>query len=154
MIDVIHHLKYHRQEELSECLGRWLFRFWQETWAEASEPEVIVPVPLHPWRLWKRGFNQSASLGEVLSRLSGVPLVPPCLRRTRRTRSQTRMTTRQRFQNVANAFETASPLAVRNKRVLLIDDVMTTGATLCAAAQALRKAGATTVWGLTVARAL
>lgn len=154
MIDTIHHMKYHRHEELSESLGRWLFRFWKEKWPEAAEVDLIVPVPLHPWRLWHRGFNQSESLARVLSRLGNVDLATKALRRAQRTRSQTRMTAKQRLRNVANAFEVVYVPAVWDRRILLVDDVMTTGATLSSAAKALRDGGAREVWGLTLARAL
>lgn len=154
IIDVIHHMKYHRCEELSECLGRWMFRFWRENWPETAEVDAIVPVPLHPWRLWHRGFNQSESLARVVARFGEIDVAARCLRRVRRTRSQTRMTPRQRFRNVADAFQVSYAPAVEGRRILLVDDVMTTGATLSAAAKALHAAGAETVWGLTVARAM
>jgi ComF family protein len=152
LVDVIHHLKYHRYEEIAEFLGRWLFLFWKDKWKEAGEVDVIVPVPLHPRRLWRRGFNQSESLAGVLSRLSGTDMATSCLKRVRSTKSQTRLDSRQRIRNVAGAFKVVYPPAIENRRILLVDDVLTTGATLWSASGTLKRSGASSVMALTLAR--
>jgi ComF family protein len=117
--------------------------------------DVVVPVPLHWRRQWSRGFNQSALLARALSRRSGIPMIQ-ALRRTRSTAVQAGLSNSSRRQNVAAAFRVrragnfAGKLAGR--RILLIDDVLTTGATAAACANALTRAGAARVALLTVAR--
>jgi ComF family protein len=114
--------------------------------------DVIVPVPLYWWRQWRRGFNQSELLGRALSRRVGAPLVA-ALRRTRSTAPQEGLSNTARRRNVTGAFlGRRGALDLQGKHVLLIDDVMTTGATASACALALKKAGAARVALLTVAR--
>ncbi|WP_375208870.1 ComF family protein [Hyphomonas jannaschiana] len=119
-----------------------------------DEADVIVPVPLHYGRLATRGFNQSAWLGGALSRRTGVPMVVDALKRTRRTPTQGGLSARARRRNVAGAFALRPNRAghIQGKRVLLIDDVLTTGATLGACTRALRRAGARQVDVLVLAR--
>lgn len=111
--------------------------------------DLVTPVPLHWWRQWERGFNQSELLAATLRRHCGIPLVR-ALRRTRRTLSQAGLSNTARRKNVAAAFQCRAE--VRDQRVLLIDDVMTTGSTAAACAAALKRAGAKRVTLLTVAR--
>ena len=111
--------------------------------------DAIVPVPLHWLRRWKRGFNQSALLAQLLSRRTGIP-IRNALRRTASTRTQAGLSNHARRENVARAFR-ARP--VEGKRLLLLDDVMTTGSTAAACALALKRAGARRVTLLTLARA-
>ncbi len=113
--------------------------------------DAIVPVPLHWRRRWHRGFNQSELLARSLSRRTGVPLLG-VLRRTRATSVQAGLSNTRRRQNVTSAFGCRRPERVRGKRILLIDDVMTTGSTAAACALALKRAGAAKVAILTVAR--
>jgi len=114
--------------------------------------DAIVPVPLHWWRKWRRGFNQSELLARALSARTGVPVVA-ALRRARSTAAQAGLSNQARRQNVAQAFLPArAARRLAGKRVLLIDDVLTTGATASACARALKKAGAERVAVLTVAR--
>jgi ComF family protein len=114
--------------------------------------DMLVPVPAH-WRrrLW-RGFDQAEVLARELSRRTGIPAVR-ALRRKRHTDPQAGLTRRQRRENIRGCFQTAAPEAVRGRRVLLIDDVLTTGATVNAAAAALKQAGAAHVAVFTLARA-
>ncbi|MBI2886159.1 MAG: ComF family protein [Chloroflexi bacterium] len=146
--EAIIQLKYHGVRtiglELAELLARCL--------EEHSAPvDLLVPVPMHPARRRERGYNQAEVLGEALSRLLGLPLASGALQRVRPTPAQARLTREERWQNLAGAFA-AGPTSVADRRVLLVDDVCTTGATLSACADALETAGATSVWGLTVAR--
>ncbi len=113
--------------------------------------DALVPMPLHWRRYWQRGFNQAGLLAAELSRRSGIPLLR-AVRRKRATAPQTGLTSARRRANVANAF-VPSGRPVRGLRVLLVDDVLTTGATAAACARALRSAGAAHVAVLTVARA-
>ena len=114
---------------------------------------LIVPVPLHRLRLLQRRFNQSALLAKGLSRMTGVPAHVTALKRTRRTRAQASLTQDGRHKNVAEAFAVtrSGRNAVRGKRVLLIDDVVTTGSTANACAAALLAAGASAVDLLAIA---
>jgi ComF family protein len=112
----------------------------------------MVPVPLHHKRLRERGYNQSHLLAQELSKLTGLPLADNCLIRKRHTPPQARTTTvDERQSNVADAFS-CRDRRLENKQVLLIDDVSTSGSTLDACAQALKAAGASSVWGLVLAR--
>ncbi len=111
---------------------------------------LIVPVPLHRWRLWKRGYNQAALIGAALARRTGAAFTVDALRRTRRTTASGAMGREARYANVAGAFRVARRVA--GKRVVLVDDVLTSGATGEACAAALKAAGATSVNLLTFAR--
>jgi ComF family protein len=114
---------------------------------------VVAPVPLHPSRLRSRGYNQSALLARHLARALHLVHVPAALARTRDTGSQTTQSPAGRRSNVAGAFRVTRPDLVRGHRVLLVDDVWTSGATARAAASALREAGASSIDVLTFARA-
>jgi len=114
--------------------------------------EVLVPVPLHQKRLRERGYNQSSLLARELSKLINLPVVDNCLSRQRHAPPQARTSTvEERQRNIAGAFA-CRDYRLRDKQVLLIDDVSTSGATLDACAAALKAAGATSVWGLVMAR--
>ena len=111
-----------------------------------------MPVPLHPKRLRERGYNQSSLLAKELGKLTSLPVVDDCLIRQRHALPQAKTSTvAERWSNVANAF-TCRDRRLRDKPVLLIDDVSTSGATLDACAAALKAAGASSVWGLVLAK--
>ena len=113
---------------------------------------VLVPVPLHPRRMRERGYNQSLLLARELGRLAALPVAESTLVRLKNTPPQTRThSARERRRNTAGAFACRNRL-LRGRQVLLIDDVCTSGATLSACARAVRAGGATSVWGLTLAR--
>lgn len=116
------------------------------------EVDLVVPVPLSPARLRTRGFNQAELLAQPLATAHGWTLAPAALLRARDTPQQTRLPARERRANVAGAFAVAEPAAVQGRRVLLVDDVCTTGATLEACATPLLAAGAAGVWAIVVAR--
>lgn len=151
MRDLVHGLKYRDRHEGVKLLGRWLYRVGKEVLADA---DIIVPVPLARTRLWSRRFNQAAILARKLSNDSGVPDDPLALERIRHTASQVGLSVDQRKRNVAGAFEVPSARhsAVKGRKVVLVDDVITTGATANACARALKRAGATRVDVLTLAR--
>jgi ComF family protein len=113
---------------------------------------LLVPVPLHRTRLWRRGFNQSALVAKALSRQLGVPSEPLALKRLKRTPPLKGMSPQQRRRAVAGAFKVTDPDAVRGKTVILIDDVLTTGSTAEACARTLHRAGAARVELITWAR--
>ena len=146
---LIHLLKYGRMEALGQPLAERLAPLL----AEAGPADLIVPVPLYWLRSWRRGFNQSEMVARELSRLTGLPLDRRCLRRTRDTASQTGLTRRQRRLNVRGAFTVRLPDRVRGKTIVLVDDVITTGATVGACARALKRAGASRVVVVALARA-
>ncbi len=147
--EAIHHLKYSGRTSLAEPLGAYL----EARWRSASLPaDLIVPVPLHVARQRERGYNQSALLAIPLSRESKLPVVEPALKRIKVTSPQVTLNAAERKANVCEAFEACDDL-VRGRRVLLVDDVCTTGATLESSSVALRRAGAASVWALTLARA-
>lgn len=129
-------------------LAGWLFAAGQDV---LSRADVIVPVPLHPRRLFARRFNQAAHLARALARRTGVALDLFSLRRVKNTESQGRMNAVKRAQNVRGAFS-ASGEAFGGKVVAVVDDVFTTGATADQCARTLKKAGATGVHVLTLAR--
>jgi len=116
-------------------------------------PSNIVPVPLHTRRLRQRGFNQAVLLGEILSRQWGVPLQRNNLQRSRWTEPQVNLTASARAENVKGAFTLAAPAKIAGKRILLVDDVYTTGSTVKECSRVLMAAGAAAVAVITVARA-
>ncbi len=119
-----------------------------------DQADLVTPVPLHPRRLWMRRFNQSAVMAHFLARETGKPTKPDLLVRTRRTPSQSGRTRLQRFENVRAAFavRASRQASVAGARIVIIDDVFTTGATATAVARCLSKAGAEHVGVLTLAR--
>jgi ComF family protein len=136
---LVHRLKYSDRGDLARPLGVWMARAGAELIAEA---DVIVPAPLHPLRLWRRRFNQAAALAKVIAAESGKPFEPRWLERVKATRSQVGLTREQRAQNVQGAFRVAAGTPLRGLRVVLVDDVLTSGATANAAARALLRGGA------------
>jgi ComF family protein len=136
-------------------LGDWFARQLAETLARHGEgfrTDVIVPVPLHPERLRERGYNQADLIARPLARRLGLKLRSDVLVRTRPRPAQLVLSRTERWKSVRGAYATREGVRVDKLRVLLVDDVMTTGATLDSCARALRKAGAAEVFGLTVAR--
>ena len=114
--------------------------------------DALVPVPLHPKRLRERGYNQSGLLARKLGKLINISVVDDCLIRQRHAPPQARTpAVEERWRNIANAF-TCRDHRLRDKQVLLIDDVSTSGATLDACAVALKASGASSVWGLVLAK--
>ena len=145
--EAVHRLKYSNLRALASPMATHMVVTLRQTgWA----PQVLVPVPLHPRRARQRGYNQAALLCRGISHLTGIPINDVLIRRED-TPSQVRAASEEeRFANVEGAFPCRGD--VSGQRVLLADDVCTTGATLNACAVALKEAGAATVWGLTFAR--
>ncbi len=160
MREAIHALKYDRLHPAARVLGRMLAEAIEELASEAPAEMLVVPVPLHRSKYAQRGFNQSRSLAAEAMRFlrKGHPewqlmLAPSTLMRLRATSSQAGLTPRQRRLNVRGAFSVSNPSSVKDRHILVIDDILTTGATARAAAQALARAGAASVWVATLARA-
>ena len=131
-------------------LARWLYMAGKDIFNAGVD--LIIPVPLHYTRMFKRKYNQSAVLSAGLSKLCGIPVDYKSLKKTRHTLPQVHCSGKQRLKNVRNAFEVAHPENIKGKRIVLIDDVFTTGSTLKECAKVLKKAGAKSVDALTVAR--
>jgi ComF family protein len=144
--------KYEGRPDLARPLGDLLWRALEPRRASLSGV-VVVPVPLHPARLAVRGFNQSALLARRISRRLRVPFWPLALKRLRDTPRQTTLDRPSRLANVEHGFVVRRPAGVQERRVLLIDDVRTTGATLEACERALHAAGAAEVSWAVVAQA-
>lgn len=147
MREAIQSYKYENMRDLAGPLAQWLVAAWH---AHDITADVIVPVPLHARREAERGYNQAELLARELSRQVGVPTAPRELVRTVRTRPQVGLTRAERQRNIAGAFQCTDK--VPGLRIVLVDDVCTTGATLESCAAALKDRGAATVVGLTVAR--
>lgn len=143
----IHAFKYGGLRALAPTLGEVLYDSWS---ADPWPVGVIVPVALHQARLRERGYNQSALLARELARHTGLPVAERTLLRVAPTLPQVGLDAARRAENVRNAFRCGDD-SLRGKPVLLIDDVLTTGATLRACAQALLDGGAGAVWALTLA---
>ena len=150
---MVHGLKYGDRTDLAPWLARWMLRAGRELLPGA---DLIVPVPLHRVRFLHRRFNQSAELARAISRLSGVPFSPDVVHRVKPTRQQVGLGLRQREDNVRGAFKVApeAEIEVAGRRIVVVDDVYTTGATVSSVAKALRRAGAARIDVLTFARVL
>jgi ComF family protein len=146
-------LKYQDRTDLAPWMARWMLRAGAELIADA---DVVVPVPLHWRRFFRRQFNQSAELARAVSQLSGLSFSPSAIRRVKLTRQQVGLERQEREDNVRAAFRVPAEaeIEIAGRRVLLIDDVYTTGATARSAAKALKRGGAGAVDVLTFARVL
>src|SRR5271166_2539614 len=144
-----HRLKYSDRSELARPIARWMARAGADILADA---DLIAPVPLHPLRLWKRRFNQAAMLAREVSRATGKPCDVGALVRVKATPSQVGLSRAQRAENVQGAFKVADGARVKGLNVVLVDDVLTSGATANAASRALIRAGAKRVDVLVFAR--
>jgi len=156
----IHALKYDRLHPAARELGHMLAQAIAQLASEAPSEMLVVPIPLHRLKHAERGFNQARSLAvEALRFLRKshpdwkLTLASSTLMRLKATESQAGLTPRQRRLNVRGAFTVSDPAAVTLKHILVVDDIFTTGATARAAAQALARAGAASVWVATLARA-
>src|SRR6516164_6224688 len=142
--DLVLRLKHAAGEQLAELTGD-LMAAHLGAQLRDLKADVVIPVPLHWWRRWNRGYNQSESLGRGIARYLGLPIRPSWLRRIRHTPQQTRQSPSGRKANVRGAFRARRSATLRGQTVLLIDDVLTTGSTCSEAARALREAGASRI---------
>ena len=147
---LVHRLKYEDRLDLAGAMARMMAASGRDLIAAA---ECVVPVPLHRWRLWRRRFNQAALLARPIAAGAGLPFEPGVLARVRATRSQVGLSRAARAENLGGAFKVpeAGRHRLQGRRVLLVDDVTTTGATANAAARALLRGGAASVDLLTFA---
>lgn len=148
---MVHALKYQDRTDLAPAMGRWMARAGRELLKEA---DMLVPVPLHWRRAWSRRYNQSGALARVIGRSVGLPVTGNILRRVRPTQQQIGLSRSERADNVQGAFKVPSEKksSVQGRRIVLIDDVLTSGATVDACSRALLRARAASVDVLVFAR--
>ncbi len=149
---LIHQLKYNRKKEVGVKIGEDFGLLLKQS-PFFQTVDFILPVPLHPAKLRRRGFNQSALFAEGLSKSMEIPYLSDVLIRVLHTQSQTQKTRMARFENVKNAFLVRNPLIIQNKHILLVDDVLTTGATLEACGYKILEIEGTTLSFATIAMA-
>jgi len=149
---ILHEFKYGHQIHLRHPVAEWLNETLRDPRLEGHRFDLVVPVPLHPARKRERGFNQAELLAQSLSARAGLTMREP-LERIRYTTTQTAFDRTERMENLRNAFRLRKKANVRGLRVLLIDDVLTTGSTLSECARVLKAAGAISVHAATAARA-
>lgn len=151
--DLVHGLKYADRQDVCRLLARWLVMAGEPLLRHA---DLLLPVPLHRWRLFHRRFNQAALLADHVADLTGVPSEPLALVRVKATSQQVGLTREQRRSNMVAAFEVPpdAVAVIDGRNVVVVDDVITTGATVNACAKALKRAGAASVDVIAVAMAL
>jgi len=150
--ELIHRFKYNNRVQLCRPLGLLTGQHLRP-FAEAASADLVIPVPLHLKRLRQRGFNQAVLLGEILARQWRLPLSRRNLKRIRWTEPQINLSATERVANVRGAFAVAEPDLLKGKRIILVDDVYTTGSTVAECARVMFKAGAEEVCVITIARA-
>ncbi len=150
---LLHKIKYENRPSIGMELGQLLGKTCADHWSAgiAAPPDVICPIPLHRTRYLERGYNQSGRLARGAGNVLQLDVSTGVLIRSRATRSQTNLSREDRWTNVRDAFTVVDRNAVAGRSILLIDDVLTTGSTLAAAALALRRSGASSVSTATVA---
>lgn len=149
--EAIHAFKYESVKELGHALGDLAIQHLSDNCLNFVRRRIVVPVPLHKWKLVDRGFNQSLILGERIAQRLNLVINKNVLIKTRSTSNQVDLKKEERKNNLKGAYKVTNPSAIKNKRILLIDDVLTTGSTLSECAKTLKKAGARDVAGLVLA---
>ncbi len=147
---LIHRFKYDKKILLGKRLAQSLGQVVAQD-EDFANCELLIPVPLHPARYRERGFNQSEVLAEGVSRAMNLPLAKEILKRKKSTKDQTYLNVKQRAENVRDAFVVTQPEKINDKKVILVDDVITTGATLNECAKMLQKVGAKKIFAVTLA---
>ncbi|MFN8830874.1 MAG: ComF family protein [Labrys sp. (in: a-proteobacteria)] len=152
-VELVHRLKYSDRDDVAPLLGSLMARAGSDL---LSDADALIPIPLHRWRLLRRRFNQSALLCDEIARLTGVPHDPFTLQRVRRSTPQVGLSRAERLRNVQGAFTVPEErrVAIAGRRLVLVDDVVTSGATAEAATRTLLRAGAARVDLLSFARVI
>ncbi|MBR4898242.1 MAG: ComF family protein [Prevotella sp.] len=137
---MIYDMKYHHRPDIGESLGRITARLFvaQDFFRDI---DAIIPVPLSRWRYWQRGYNQSEEIARGVADVTGLPIYNKVVRRTRFDQSQTRLSPYERRTNTAEAFQLVDGDKIRGLHLLIVDDIVTTGATILALASELQRAG-------------
>ncbi len=148
--DIIHSIKYNKKFLAGVFLGRLLAESLSEK-ISSWNIELIIPVPLHHLKKAERGYNQSEYIAKGISKRSGIRMQNNVIRRVRYTQSQTTMSLKEREQNIANAFKVKRKKAITGKNLLLVDDVITTGATVKECGKVLKDNGAKLVYACSTA---
>lgn len=151
--DAIRRFKFYKRKNLAQPLGILMVQYLGQTPLAIRELDMIVPVPLHKNRQRERGFNQAESLAEVIARYYELPVVT-ALKRVRDTRANFDLPREERFHNVSGAFGLSDGISVEDKRILLLDDIYTTGATIAECCQVLKAARAKRIEVVTLSRAV
>ena len=147
---LIHRFKYDKKIPLGKYLAQSLGKIVEQE-RDFVNCDLVIPVPLHPARYRERGFNQSEILAQGISQTMNLPLEKEILKRKKNTKDQTYLNAQQRAENVRGAFVITQPEKIKDKKVILVDDVITTGATLNECARMLQKAGAKVIFAVTLA---
>ena len=149
---LLHQLKYQQKENIGEWLGEQ-FAYSLQSKGRFAAVEIIIPIPLHPSRIKFRGYNQCDAIARGMASVLQIPIVNGVLTRSVATQSQTKKNRFQRFENMNSVFSLAQASAIKGKNILLLDDVLTTGATLISAAQVLQQAGSNKLFIGAIAKA-
>ncbi len=149
---LLHQLKYQQKENIGEWLGEQ-FAYSLQSKGRFAAVEIIIPIPLHPSRIKFRGYNQCDAIARGMASVLLIPIVNGVLIRSVATQSQTKKNRFQRFENMESVFSLAQTSAIKGKNILLLDDVLTTGATLVSAAQVLQQAGSNKLFVGAIAKA-
>lgn len=147
---LLHQLKYNNEPQIGEILGNWYAQELQEN-DFYKNFDILIPVPMHPKKQKKRGYNQSAYFGKGIAQVWQIPHLENGITKTKNTISQTKKSREERYNNMKDGFEISDKEAIKDKNILLLDDVITTGATLEACANLLLENGAKTVSIATIA---
>ncbi|MHB1179583.1 MAG: ComF family protein [Daejeonella sp.] len=148
--NIMHQLKYNQRPEAGFRMGQ-LYAYVLNSSPEWQKPDLLIPVPLHPEKLRKRGYNQSESIAEGLASVLNIPVLTDHLKRIENTETQTTKSRFGRYENLKSAFQCRDEIDLANKHILLVDDVMTTGATLEACAEVMLSIEGTVISIATVA---
>jgi len=151
MQKLLHIFKYGHKTSLRHFFIDGIMSFTRDYQIHLNEFDLIVPIPLHPTRLRERGYNQSALIADMLAEELNIPVDKRNLQRVRHTPNQARLSQKERWTNVKAAFKIKPHNNFRQKNILLVDDLFTTGATVSQAAKTLKAAGAAKVNVLTIA---
>ncbi len=149
---LLHQLKYQQKENIGEWLGEQ-FAYSLQSKGRFAAVEIIIPIPLHPSRIKFRGYNQCDAIARGMASVLQIPIVNGVLTRSIATQSQTKKNRFQRFKNMNSVFSLAQASTIKGKNILLLDDVLTTGATLVSAAQVLQQAGSNKLFIGAIAKA-
>ena len=146
VVQRVHHaLKYQNRPEYGVELGRWMAPPLMRLSRATATPDLIVPLPLHRSRRLERGYNQSAMLARGINEATGIPIHTALLNRSKTTLKQTGLGQSERWHNVKDAFQSSIPRPLQGAHILLVDDILTTGATMLAAAKSLFDGGASCI---------